>query len=603
MLATSLLRDDFCLGSVRCRGSRDALRDRRRLETALSHIARDGFGLPKTALLFTRRLVPALPLGRGAATRRFADAVKAELAGKLRSARRPWLHADVVGADSVLFLDDAELAACLVRDWLGNRVLERWWWRLVLGNLSANEWLRRRVIATGEMLAVTTERLADVDAVAWFRRMDTGDCARAWVALRDAYGVETWGASVAASVLEKQPCAPNEAGAVEMPARALEAIERLLRAVPEAASRDISPERAALLATALIVRRDLTWARSPLLAMAFQVGARGSRFSVESGSESLRENFESKFASSFSKPTASELPPVHAAAAEIAADPIQSPGQSIDDSIAPIRTMDSSFATHGKRPALAIDTREPQATGQVARPVADGDEAANQEAPMLARAFDNPVTPRARMSIDPGTSPGYAAGAEAVPVRTCENRLDAAPIETGFGGIFYLLNVALALGLYGDFTMPRYRGIDLSPWDWLAAIGRRWFGNEFRKDPIWQLLAVLAGHPPRRRPERGFKPPTPGEVQLPFVAKTTRLWFEGLLTYLNARIGRAIGADDPAQVPRRVCRHRALIYMSASAVDVHLSLDDLPIELRAAGLDRDPGWIPATGRSVRFHFE
>jgi hypothetical protein len=37
-------------------------------------------------------------------------------------------------------------------------------------------------------------------------------------------------------------------------------------------------------------------------------------------------------------------------------------------------------------------------------------------------------------------------------------------------------------------------------------------------------------------------------------------------------------------------------------VHVHLSLSQLPLDLRIAGLDRDPGWIPAAGRSVAFHF-
>src|SRR5262245_17576960 len=110
MFAGALLREELCLGSVRYRGSRDAPADRRRLEAVMARIASDGLGLPKSALLFTRRLAPALPLGRGAAARRFADAVKSELAGKFRSARRPWLHADAAAADSVLFLDDQELA-------------------------------------------------------------------------------------------------------------------------------------------------------------------------------------------------------------------------------------------------------------------------------------------------------------------------------------------------------------------------------------------------------------------------------------------------------------------------------------------------------------
>src|SRR5439155_1567674 len=41
-------------------------------------------------------------------------------------------------------------------------------------------------------------------------------------------------------------------------------------------------------------------------------------------------------------------------------------------------------------------------------------------------------------------------------------------IDTAFGGLFYLLNLALALELYGDFTMPAHTGIALPVWDFLA---------------------------------------------------------------------------------------------------------------------------------------
>jgi hypothetical protein len=167
-------------------------------------------------------------------------------------------------------------------------------------------------------------------------------------------------------------------------------------------------------------------------------------------------------------------------------------------------------------------------------------------------------------------------------------------VATQFGGTFYLLNVALALGVYGDFSMPRHKGLELSPWDWLAMIGWRWFGDEFRKDPVWKVLAELAGHPARRRPERGFKPPG---------RKSVDRWFAEMSARLVARLMLALGAEEAKGIPDQVCRYPAHIYKSAAAVDVHLSLADLPISLRVAGLDRDPGWIPAAGRSLRFHFE
>src|SRR3712207_7928989 len=47
----------------------------------------------------------------------------------------------------------------------------------------------------------------------------------------------------------------------------------------------------------------------------------------------------------------------------------------------------------------------------------------------------------------------------------------------------------------------------------------------------------------------------------------------------------------------------ARVVVTASHVDVHFRLSGLPIEIRLSGLDRDPGWVPAAGRFVAFHYE
>ncbi|HEU4882814.1 MAG TPA: hypothetical protein VFT45_11225, partial [Longimicrobium sp.] len=65
---------------------------------------------------------------------------------------------------------------------------------------------------------------------------------------------------------------------------------------------------------------------------------------------------------------------------------------------------------------------------------------------------------------------------------------------------------------------------------------------------------------------------------------------------------QAVNEDNVAEIPALLCRHPARLAVSASAVDVHLSLADLPLPVRVAGLDRDAGWIPAAGRSLSFHF-
>jgi hypothetical protein len=57
---------------------------------------------------------------------------------------------------------------------------------------------------------------------------------------------------------------------------------------------------------------------------------------------------------------------------------------------------------------------------------------------------------------------------------------------------------------------------------------------------------------------------------------------------------------------RRACRQLlslpGRIMCDAERLEVHLSLERLPVAVRVAGLDRDPGWIPAAGRDLRFYF-
>jgi hypothetical protein len=57
-----------------------------------------------------------------------------------------------------------------------------------------------------------------------------------------------------------------------------------------------------------------------------------------------------------------------------------------------------------------------------------------------------------------------------------------------------------------------------------------------------------------------------------------------------------IGALERLVVPGR-------LYVTSSHVDLVISLDHADLSVRASGLDRDPGWLPAYGRVVYFHFE
>jgi hypothetical protein len=104
-------------------------------------------------------------------------------------------------------------------------------------------------------------------------------------------------------------------------------------------------------------------------------------------------------------------------------------------------------------------------------------------------------------------------------------------VETKYGGVFYLINLGLLLGLYGDFTSPTRPGISFSIWDFLALFGSSLAGGRIMKDPIWPLLADLAGRHVDTPPGRGFRPASAWRVPPhwldAFPEKATCRWTAG----------------------------------------------------------------------------
>ena len=262
-----------------------------------------------------------------------------------------------------------------------------------------------------------------------------------------------------------------------------------------------------------------------------------------------------------------------------------------------------------------------------------------------------------------------------------------AELETEFGGLLYLINLGLFLNLYGDFTTPLQPGIALLIWDFVALLGQRLLGERIQADPLWSLLAQLAGRTEQELPGKDFEPPAewrvPAEWLMPFpreemwqwrseagrlrvrhpahflvldvacgevssriqqveqemqryeelapslveedknlfvesneknawsTEQSLERWLNWLMPYIYARLKLALGyiaGEDKSlhndnELLRLLCEHTAHIRVTATHVDITLSLAQLPIEIRMAGLDRNPGWVPAAARYIAFHFE
>jgi hypothetical protein len=292
----------------------------------------------------------------------------------------------------------------------------------------------------------------------------------------------------------------------------------------------------------------------------------------------------------------------------------------------------------------------------------------NVEGDSAVRAVQQLARERVRVVETSEDSPRAAP----VPSPSPREPLLAEEIETNFGGLFHLVNLALFLNLYGDFTSPAHPGLPLPFWDFVALLGRKLAGRGVEADPVWPLLARLAGRADDAEPGEGFEPPdewrVPPEWLVPFKpdgdwlwsARAGRLslrhpagflaldvprgrtraestlarelrtlaanritprlrpvgrdlgaggrtplarWLERLTGYARARLRRALGVENATALSRLLCERRARVFVTAARVDVMMRLGDLPIQIRYAGLDRDPGWVPSAGRHVAFHFD
>lgn len=151
-------------------------------------------------------------------------------------------------------------------------------------------------------------------------------------------------------------------------------------------------------------------------------------------------------------------------------------------------------------------------------------------------------------------------------------------LETEEGGLFYLINFldrpeAQALLAHADRSGPWPEG-----WVWLWGLGRR-----LGLRPQGALARFLGGRlglpDPAAIADLPPLPEGPALMDLGARLYDAEVWGPGLLV-----------------VPARV-RH------TSTHLDCHLPLGAVRLEVRLAGLDLNPGWVPWLGRVVTLHYE
>ena len=552
------------IGTLRTRGAaRDALALRGAAERALAGLALAPAALPDAAILCLRRMQLRADLQQALQGRAAREAaVQAQAQAAWVAAARP-AHGPVGAANAaVWFADEAELLACLAKDLLHGQA-QTWWWAALLGPVVDTAALQRRWLAQAEAAPAALRQLsAQGLAGAVLGSWPAAFCHQLAARLAALHGVPAWPPATAVGAAAAEPGGPVLPGSVDLARPASTAAWLALLAQCPGLHRLARPQQQ-------------LWALATWLAWA---PAQASQAGGVAGLPAALDSLQTQ----------------PAAAGSSVASAITAGAR---------HQQDNRAATQAKQPATA--PMRLGAQNHPTGPTARGDGAAQPLAPPVAAAAllarpgpapnRRPAAPT-QASADPQTPTNLPARqAPAHPpwpaslARPARAQLSA---RSPHAGLVYALRLALQLGLYGDFTQPRRPGIALPPADWLALLGLRLFGPEFQQDALWPLLAAWAGRTAGQAPGQGFSAPQ-GQAVQPWLDAQ---WRGCQRLARQALPGRRLALRWLAQRPGRWA-------LSSSRLDAHFDLAAHPLAIRQAGLDRDPGWLPAAGLAVWLHFD
>ncbi len=554
-MSVALAADRTIVSRLRIRRSSvDPTLARLRAATLLSSAALTPSGLSPAAILIVRQLKDPMPgkLGlRSAAIRlpyEWEEAVRSQMAALTQRALRPIRDAVSETAEAVLFADHGELLACLARDWLHGSV-GRWWWQALFPDRALAAAVVRAWLERADCIPAAMAHLAaSGDELAFVLRLEDEVRRTLLQSVLQVHGLRDLQSALGPVVRSDNHASDRTA---------------LFEAVPQ--------HRTDL-------RRSQERAKAPWSAQSGSQPGLGVVVEAFVGvclalSKAPQRVRSRDFADQARRWTEWQIGAERASRETVAA-PTMAPAipPELDrDALGPAELE----AGDGQgRPAMPAKEKPDSRRPRSAEP---------QRMRQAVHLADHP----ADEASEPLELPAMESALQARPVRVADE-LDEQRIDTQFGGVFLLINLGLFLELYGDFANPGRPGIELSIWDFIALLAENLLGPELRDEPVWSLLARLAGRRDREAPGRGL----PGRRRL-----------KRRLPFLRSRLRRALGVATDVEVGSLLLRRAARVCVTPTRLDVSFSLAELPIEVRRSGLDRDPGWVPAAGRTIRFHFD
>jgi hypothetical protein len=596
--------DGVWVGRLTLRGpGLDAGVARMRAEHVLGAADLRPAGLPPHAILLVRRMVDPAPRrlsldpGTHAPSGEWESVLRSRLADLYRGAGRPARGSVASDADAVVFADEAELLAACAIDVLDGRAADAWWWRTVFGARAPSA--GSLAVALASAPAAVPALLEGLDrrgrADELLRRIDEPATWRILRAVADAFGV----GALAAELADGAAPSPSSIGTSARPE------DRGRGAVSPGDPR--WPETAG----GLGATGPLPWHAYALLELSLALRHNPASVSGSSFAREVRTSYpavagaarESRTPGPRTGGDAPSGPVVDNAGIEAPANPAARANIGTSDGGAPRppRFRRSDTAPARRDPGASVEASA-ERTVVDERPVAD-------IAAVLpdGRAIDRASSPEASDASVPGLEP--------------------ASVRTELAGVFYLVNVMTWLDLPDAFEADWRLASACGAWGTLELLARGLVGRgrRYGDDGLWQALAGLGAHRDGHaagdalvRPRIAVVPVgwsfVDGSARLSLrqlrptglcrdLSPAARSWLGLVLPHVRLLLGDALGAPDGREAIVDMLARPGRVRVSATHVDVEMGLKDISVPVRRAGLDRDPGWQPAFGRTIRLHYE